>query len=444
MGLMARLFGKKDKAYSGGGWQLPITGGYIPEEPGRFWNWWQTGANIQYGGDCPMVHACVDAYAQTLASLWAEHYRYDAKTGGKTLITNSALARVLRNPNEYQTRSDFMLNFIKNLLYTGNAYAVAKRNDRYEVTSLHVIPSRSTEPYVDNESQSVYYALGDNPMAGDITSLIPARDVLHVKLYTPRHPLVGVSPIENLASAIAANNAISGHQATFFQNMSRPSGILSTDMQLTRAQMEQLRAAWNEQSRTLNSGGVPVLGNGMKWQELGINSQDAQLIQAFNMTNETIARAFRVPLPMVGHLENATYNNVEQLISSWLSSGLGFLLEHIELGFDKFFGLKENDFCEFNTEALLRTDFAGRIDGLTKGVQGGLFTPNEARAKEGLPAVENGERPYMQSQMVELGYRPEVQSQPIAAEPIKEPELDEETAKNIAILAIKKAMTSER
>jgi len=424
------------------GWDLPVSGGHLPYETGRFWNWWQQGKNIQYGDDCPMVHACVDAYAQTLASLYGEHYRYDTKTGGKEVIRNSALARVLRNPNAYQTRSDFILNLTKNLFYKGNAYAVGKRNNRNEIVELHILPSASTQPYVDPETQAIFYAIGDNPMAGELSAMIPARDVLHIKLYTPSHPLVGVSPIENLATSIAANNAISSHQASFFNNMSRPSGILSSDMTLTRAQMNQLREAWNDQSKDMNSGGVPVLGNGFKWQSLGISSQDAELIQAFNMTNETIARAFRVPLPMVGSLENATYNNVEQLISSWLSSGLGFLLEHVELCFDKFFSLGENDFTEFDTDSLLRTDFAGRIDGLTKGMQGGLYTPNEARAKEGLANVKNGDKPYMQSQMVELGYRPEQTNKPPIDEPPKEPELDEETAKAVAIHAIQKAMTT--
>lgn len=441
MGLFSYIFGKKvDKAATPGGWTLPVTGGFLPYETGRHWNWWQQGLNAQTGDDCPMVHACVDAYAQTLASLWGEHYRYDDITGGKTLVKNSPLTRIMRNPNGYQTRSDFMLNLVKHLMYTGNAYAVAIRNERNEIESLHIVPSAATQPYIDSESGATFYGVGNNPMLGtELNAMIPARDVLHIKLYTPQHPMMGVSCIENLALSIAANNAISGHQAQFFNNMSRPSGVLATDDKLSSEQMTTLRAAWEDQSQGLNSGGVPILTRGLKWQALSITSQDAQLVEAYGMTNETIARAFRVPLPLVGSLEHATYNNVEQLISSWLSSGLGFLLEHIELAFDKFFDLPDREFTEFNTEALLRTDFAGRIDGLTKGVQGGLFTPNEARAKEGLKGVENGDKPYMQSQMVELGYRPEASSEPPA--PIAEPELDDETAKAVALHAIKKAMT---
>lgn len=438
-------FGGKSKQVtekSAGGWDLPVSGGHLPYETGRFWNWWQQGHDIEYGDDCPMVHACVDAYAQTIASLWGEHYRYDENTSGKTPVKNSALSRIMRNPNGYQTRSDFMLNLVKSLMYKGNAYAVATRNARNEIDALHLVPSDSSQAYVDPETQAIFYGVGDNPLTGSgLNAMIPARDVLHIKLYTPHHPLTGVSPIQNLALSIRANNAISKHQAQFFNNMARPSGVISTDEKMTREQLEQLRAAWNEHSKGLNSGGVPILTAGLKWQSMSINSQDAQLIQAFNMTNQTIARAFRVPLPLVGDLEHATYNNVEQLISSWLSSGLGFLLEHIELSFDKFFGLRDTDKTEFNTDALLRTDFAGRIDGLTKGVQGGLFTPNEARAKEGLAGVDNGDKPYMQSQMVELGYRPETNSDTNNDDQSDNSGTDDETAKAVAMYAIQKAMT---
>lgn len=443
MNLFTRLNPFK-KSTTATGWRLPISGGTLPYETGRFWNWWQQGQNIQANDDCPMVHACIDAYAQTIASLWGVHYKRD-DANGKSKIKNSPLTRIMKNPNDYQTRSDFMLNIIKNLLYTGNAYAVATRNDRNEIVALHIVPSASTQVYVEPDTRAVFYGVGDNPLSPQgLSAMVPARDVLHIKLYTPHHPLVGVSCIQNLAISIQANNAISGHQAQFFANMARPSGVIQTDERLNASQISQLRSAWDEQSRGLNSGGVPILTSGLKWQSLSINSQDAQLIQAYNMTNETIARAFRVPLPLVGSLENATYNNVEQLISSWLSSGLGFLLEHIELSFDKFFKLADDEFTEFNTEALLRTDFAGRIDGLTKGVQGGLFTPNEARAKEGLASVKNGDVSYMQSQMVELGYRPEAQSTP-EVEPVEPPTpIDEESAKAIALHEIKKAMNCDR
>jgi phage portal protein BeeE len=129
---------------------------------------------------------------------------------------------------------------------------------------------------------------------------------------------------------------------------------------------------------------------------------DAQLIESYKLTVADVARVFRVPLAIVGELGGATLNNTETLIRHWLSTGLGFMLEHIELAFDVLFELPEDEFVAFDVEYLLRADFAARMDGLVKAVQGGVYSPNEARRKEGLPAVAHGEEPRVQAQVVPL------------------------------------------
>jgi HK97 family phage portal protein len=364
---------------------------------------------------CGAVFACVNVCGQAIATMPMGHHR-KLETGGREQITTSALSRILLNPNWYQTRSDFMLNLVFNLLYNGNAYAVAFRNDRQEVESLHLIPGRNGIPYVDPETKAIFYAIGENPLIEhELTFLVPARDILHIRLYTPNHPLVGVSPVTYAGLAISTNMNIGGNQAAFFSNMSRPSGIITTDEKLTSEQMDMLRLAWEEKSKGLNAGRVPVLGWGMKWQPMTITSEDAQLIEAYRMSIEDIARVFRVPLALIGDYTKATYANTEQLINSWLSTGLGFLMEHIEASFAKFFRLSATEVADFDVNALVRTDFAGRIDGLTKAVQGGLYSPNEARSREGLPAVEYGDEPRVQAQNLPLsaiGKMPETPATP--------------------------------
>jgi hypothetical protein len=61
-----------------------------------------------------------------------------------------------------------------------------------------------------------------------------------------------------------------------------------------------------------------------------------------------------------------------------------------------------DDFCEFSTDALLRSDQKDRIEALVRGVQGGVFSPNEARNLEGLDSVEYGGEPRVQMQVVPL------------------------------------------
>lgn len=372
---------------------------------------------------CAAAFACVNVCAQACATMDI-HHLFLRDDGGRETITTSALSRILRNPNDYQTNSDFILNLVFNLLFFGNAYCYAIRNDRQEVSSLHLLPGRNTLPYIDQETKQIFYGVGDNPLIDfDYQYLIPARDVLHIRLYCPRHPLLGVSPLQYASLAVGINLAISGNQAAFFNNMSRPSGILSTDQVLTKEQMTALREAFEAKSKNMGAGGVPILGWGIKWAPMTITSEDAQLIEAYRMSIEDIARVFRVPLALIGDYTKATYANTEQLISAWLSTGLGFLIEHIEEAFAKFFKLPITEKVDFDVTALLRPDFAGRVDALTKGIQGGLYSPNEARAREGLPAVEFGEEPRVQAQNLPLsavGKMPETPATP--ATPTIEPE----------------------
>jgi hypothetical protein len=50
----------------------------------------------------------------------------------------------------------------------------------------------------------------------------------------------------------------------------------------------------------------------------------------------------------------------------------------------------------------LRSAQKDRIEALARGVQGGIFSPNEARALEDLPAAEDGDEPRVQQQVVPL------------------------------------------
>lgn len=368
-------------------------------------NWWQQGFNPLRGGESATVNACVNAYAMTIAQLPGGHFRkIPGAHGAAEPVTNSPVARVLREPNGYQTRSDFVLNLVTQLLFYGNAYAWAEREGG-QVAALHLMPPRAAEPYIEPESRAVFYRVTGNDLAGQFAGLAPARDVLHVRCRVhPDRPLHGITPITWAAMARDANVAIAASQAAFFTNASQPSGFLSTKERLTPEQMATLRAAWEDRATGMAMGTVPILGGGMEFQQMGITSQDAQLVEAFGMTVADIARAFAVPVPIIGDLSNATFNNVENLIALWLSQGLGFYLEHIELALDKFFGLGPGEYVEFDADTLMRTAFRDRIEGLARAVAGGLYSPDEARGREGLPPAPDGwgEEPRLQAQVVPL------------------------------------------
>jgi HK97 family phage portal protein len=390
-----------------------LSDGWLSAKAGRFWNFWQMGYSVQpYGDAGAMVEACISAYAQTIAMCPGDHWETTAD-GGRRRVTTSALSRVIRVPNDYQTISDFLLNLTRALYERGEGFAYAARNARNEITELHLMKYGQALVGTDG---SIYYHLSGNEIAERRFALslslpVPARDVLHVRLHTPQHPLKGVSPI--LASALerAMAGAALNQQVAFYLNQARPSFMLETDQQLTKEQTDQLRIRWNEQTQGENAGGTPILAWGLKAKQVSMSAADAALADMLKIANESIALAFRMPLAVLG-LGATTFANTEALMSSWKASGLGFALNHIEEAFGLLFRLKgqPDEYLEFDTEALMRSNFKDRIEGLARGVISGIYAPDEARNKEGLPTVADGHgaQPRVQQQVVPLSYASEL------------------------------------
>jgi len=387
-----------------GPYLLSVTPGMLGSE-GESLNWWQQGYSVRRDGPTAMVEACVAAYAQTVAMCPGSHWKL-REDGGRDRMTGSALTRVLRRPNAYQTISDFLLQQASQLLYAGNSYALALRNDRNEPVELHLFDPRTSRPLIAADG-SVFYHLEGNEVAERMLGgpvRVPARDVMHLRLHCPQHPLVGVSPITAAALQQVAADAALAQQVAFFTNQSRPSFVLSTDQILTKEQTDQLRERWEQQAKGLQAGGTPILTAGLKPVPLGVSAQDAQLMALLRMSDQTIATCLRVPHVLVGLSPNGPQGSTESLMGFWLASGLGFLLNHVEEAWGALFGLRgqPDEYLELDVGALLRPAFKDKIEGLARAVQGGIYAPNEAREDMEKPRVRYGDEPRVQQQVVPL------------------------------------------
>jgi HK97 family phage portal protein len=399
--------GAKEGQFRQGPYYLPVTGGWLSEKAGQFANWWQMGYSVENGGSSAMVEACVAAYAQTVAMCPGNHW-YWTKPTGRDRVVGSALTRVIRSPNDYQSISDFLLNMVYNL-FRGNAYILIVRNNRFEPQSLHLFPDKSCHAQVA-EGGEVFYFLSGNEVIEKQLDLpqgkglvVPARDVIHIRLHCPRHPLVGESPLVAAALEIAAGNAALQQQIIFYANQARPSFLLTTDQILNQVQARDLRTLWEEQAKGLNAGGTPILSAGLKAQSLSTSAKDSQIAELMKMSDQAIANVFRVPLAMLG-IGTTPVASTEALMQMWLASGLGFVLNHIEEAFGLAFKLKgqPDEYMELDTSALLRSSFKERIEAWAAGTTGGVFARNEARQDFELEPVDGGDEPWVQQQDIPL------------------------------------------
>jgi HK97 family phage portal protein len=331
-----------------------------------------------------------------------------------------------------------MLNAIRQLYLEGNSYFYCVRNNRFEIVELHLMDNRYCRALIGGEGE-VFYALGGNWIVQnrypEALAQVPQRDVMHIKLHVDqlRNPLRGESPLVSAYLDVSTGVSIRSQQTTFYQNQAKPGTVLSTDLLLTKDEASALRDRWTEQTSGVNVGGTPILSAGLKPMAMpNIPFRDAQLAEVLKMTDQDIAMAFRVPPPILG-LESGTAGSAEAMMQQWISSGLGFCLNHVEEAFGQTFGLEgqPDEYVEFDTKALLRSAFKDRIDGLARAVQGGILAPNEARNSEDLPSVKFGDEPRVQQQVVPLSAAGKIPPAPAppAAPPARPPEVTPDESK---------------
>jgi len=368
---------------------------------------------FQKGGSIPTnseakahaaVYACVAILSQEVARLRIKIFQTQDDSSRREL-PSSAASLVLRRPNHYQTRSDFFQYMMDNLLLSGNAYAYAERSESGRIIKLHPRPSSSVMPWVVPGTGDIFYSVLKQDLDNKLVQkfpeqfLIPARDILHIKIGANAHPLIGETPLTGLQYAIPQGIAIQRDSTSFFSRMSRPSGVLVTPNELDASAAERLKKSWESGMSDNFQGRTAVLDNGMTWQPLTMTAADSELISQYKMTVEDIAMVYRIPLYMLGDLTKATYKNVESMQKGFQAGSLGFYTEHIEASIDQFFDLDGKTYSEFDMErGIVRTEFESRMSGLTKAIQGGVMTINEARKTESRGPVEGGDSTFLQRQ----------------------------------------------
>ena len=348
------------------------------------------------------VFACVSIIAQEIARLHIQHLVEQPSGGFKSKEASRAVA-VLRNPNEYQTRSDFWLTYMAGLLTHGNAYAVAIRDSRGRIRELHCQPPLSVAPRVGEGGKIFYGVATDTTSPSSVNApdyMVPARDVMHRRLITPRNPLVGVSPVTASQWSILQNIEISKSGAHFFANQSRYAGVLKTEQKLTPEAIERMGASWNAGGSKEFAGKTAVLDRGVEFQSVTATASDSQMAQIFGMSVTDVCRTFRIPKWMLGDLEGTSFRNVESMQRAFVAGTLGFYVDGNEAALDRLFKIPPTESLAYNLErGYLKSDFSERMKAFGDAITGGVMTPNEVRNIEGLEDVEGGDKVYLQKQM---------------------------------------------
>ena len=308
-------------------------------------------------------------------------------------------APYLKRPNPYQTLQQFFECWLASKLLNGNAYIYKQRDTKGKITELYVLNADLVQPMID-ETGAVWYQVGGDKLANiPYTALFAAEDIIHDRWNCFYHPLVGLPPI--MACNIAAGNGLAIQESSrhFFANRALPSGILTAPGHIDREKAQALAQAWSDAYSNGKIGKTAVLGDGMSYQQLSVNAVDSQLIEQLRLSAEIVCSAFHMPAFLIGFGSLPAGMKVSDLNELYYSGCLQSLIEAIEALLSNELG---NAKAEFDLHSLIRMDAQSQMQVLADGVKASVLTINEARSKQGLPAVAGGDTPYMQQQNYSL------------------------------------------
>lgn len=376
--------------------------------------------------------ACIRLTAQTVGTLPFSVYEHGA-SGGRTVAREHPLYPILHDrPNADQTAVEFWEGLVAWQLTWGNGYAEIVRRGDGQVSSL--LPMAADRVTVRrNDLGARIYRFNDR---GQMREL-PESRVFHLRGFGFGGD-TGLSVVQfarqTLGSAMAAEEA----SGSTFANGMRPSGWFKYkggNGIMTQPQRDRAREVLiDPYTGAGNTARVGILEGDFDWMAAQLPAKDQELLDTRRFNVEDVCRWVGVPPMLIGHASQGQTmwgSGVEQIMLGWLTLSLRAQLRRMQQSVNRSLIAPPDQsrfYAEHNIDALLQADSAGRAELYSKMAQNGIYTRNDIRARENLPAVEGGDTLTVQSNLLPIDLLGKVAVMP-AEKPVSSVESDRTTGK---------------
>jgi HK97 family phage portal protein len=328
------------------------------------------------------VFACVQAIAETVAMLPVRVYR-KMPNGARVEDHTHPLAQIFSgDPNPRQTAAEFIEMMTAHCLLRGNAYAEVQRDNRgapiglapYHPDHVSVVRIRTTGRYGYDVSLT----------EGGTRRVLP-EDMLHLKDRSD-DGVVGKSRLARTRETFGVAIASERYAGSTFRNGAAMSGVLMHPEHLGEEATKNLRDSFKATySGADKAGEVAVLEEGLKWQQISVSPDDAQMLETRQFSVEQLARIFRVPGPIIGDFQGGNYSSISEV-------GRWFYTQTIQPWLNKWERAVERALLtsagrrsfevEFDVDELLRGDMLTRFQAYRIAREIGVYNANELRGFE--------------------------------------------------------------
>jgi HK97 family phage portal protein len=338
----------------------------------------------------PNVRVCVDFLARNIAQLGLHVFRRVSDTD-RVRLTDHPLAQVLARPLPAEFKVSYYRlidSLMSDLGIYFNAYWLKVPVQDGPMGLLRVPPE-----YVTPLGGLVITGY-EVTIGGELKTYKPGQ-VVHFRGHNAESAITGLSPLETLRRVLAEEHAAGDYREYFWQNAARMNGVIerpTTAPEWSDPARERFKAEFEAlYSGSEQSGKTAVLEEGMTWKGISFNAQESEYLGGRKLTREECARAYHIPLPMVGILDHATFSNITEqhknLYQDSLGPWLAMIEDDIELQLLPEFDDTNGVYVEFNINEKLQGSFGEQVTSLQSAVGRPWMTANEARARFNLPEL---------------------------------------------------------
>ncbi len=347
------------------------------------------------------VWACTRLISETISTLPLS--MYERTSAGKRVATQHPLQMIIHDqPNPDSTAAVHWEATVAAMLLRGNGRAEKLKVGGRLVGLRFLHPDRLAY-LVNGSGQKEWRYTEDDGRQ---------RTIANSEVWTiPGFSLdgkCGVSVIRYGANVFGAAMAADRAASSTFASGLHPTTYFKFPKILNPTQRADARTAIKTISGALNAGEPAILEADMDVGTIGINPDEAQLLESRGFSVEEICRWFRVPPFMVGHAEKSTSwgTGIEQQMIGFLTFTLAPWLRRIEQAISKDLltpAERLRYYPKFSVEGLLRADTAARAAFYSAMVNNGIYTRDDCREKEDMePMGGNAAVLTVQSAMVPL------------------------------------------
>lgn len=335
--------------------------------------------------------ACVRVICKPISAMPIHLYKRLAGGGKQRAIRHPTYQLVNSRPNPEIIPLTFKDVLTAHVLTWGNAYAeIEKDRDGYPAALWPLTPNRVT-PERNRVTKEIQYVV-NLPDGGQ--TILRADQVFHI-VGPGFDGLRGYSVLTMFRESIGLGLSLQEYAARFFGNGAIPGGVLEHPQALKQSARDNLRDSWDEMHKGLDkTQRIAILEEGMKYQQVGISPEDAQMLESRKFSQLEMASIFQIPPHKVGNLDKASFSNIEHQGQEFLTDTLLYWLTLWEQTISwKLLGQEDQAkyFAEFLTANLLRGDLKSRYEAYAIARQWGWYSADDIREKENENPLPDGQ-----------------------------------------------------